>query len=294
MSPAPPTLTTPGEAPAEPVRALSPAAAFAAARIALAPWAWITSPRFYGLEHVPRERPFLLVGNHTLLGLLDVPLMLLGLWDARRVYVRPLGDHLHFHVPGWRDLLRLFGTVEGTPENCRELMRAGESILVFPGGGREVFKHRGEKYRLLWGDRVGFVRLAIEHGYPIVPFAAVGAEECFDILIDAGDVLRVLPPLRLLPRAEEIPPLVRGIGPSLVPRPERFYFHFGPPLETGHLRDLRDNVRICFTLRAQVQAAVEAGIAFLHCQRDRDPRRGLLTRLAGDVQSALGLGAAVA
>jgi 1-acyl-sn-glycerol-3-phosphate acyltransferase len=269
--------------------ALPPPAASAAARVALAPWAWLTAPRFYGLERVPTERPVLLVGNHTLLGVLDVPLMLLGLWDARGIAVRPLGDHLHFRIPGWRDLLRLFGTVEGTPENCRALMRGRESILVFPGGGREVFKHRGEKYRLLWGDRVGFARLAIEHGYPIVPFAAVGAEECFDIVLDADDVRRLLPPLRLLPRSDEIPPLVRGIGLSLVPRPERFYFHFGPPLETEHLRGLHDDARICLALREQVRAAVEAGIAFLQCQRERDPDRGLLTRVAHDLLGAITL-----
>jgi 1-acyl-sn-glycerol-3-phosphate acyltransferase len=266
--------------------AISPSMAFAAAKMALAPWAWITAPRFTGLDNVLADRPFLLVGNHTLLGLLDVPLMLLGLWEARGLTVRPLGDHIHFRIPGWRDLLALFGTVEGTPENCRALMRAGYSVLVFPGGGREVFKHRGEKYRLLWGDRMGFARLAIEHGYPIVPFAAVGAEECFDVVLDAGDLARFLPPLRLLPRADEIPPVVRGIGASLLPRPERFYFHFGVPIETRHLQGLQESVRICRTLREQVRASVEAGIAFLQCQRERDPDRGLLARIAHDVRGA--------
>jgi 1-acyl-sn-glycerol-3-phosphate acyltransferase len=261
--------------------------AIAAARVALAPWAWITAPRFFGLGNVPAERPFLLVGNHTLLGVLDVPLMLLGLWEARGLSVRPLGDHLHFRIPGWRDLLRLFGTVEGTPDNCRALMRTGQSILVFPGGGREVFKHKGEKYCLLWGDRMGFARLAIEHGYAIVPFAAVGAEECFDIVLDATDVTRLLPPLRLLPRANEIPPLVRGVGLSFLPHPERFYFHFGPAIETRHLRDFGDSVRICRTLREQVRAAIEAGIAFLQCERERDPGRRFLTRIAHDLRGAV-------
>jgi 1-acyl-sn-glycerol-3-phosphate acyltransferase len=272
-----------GDAPAA---AVSPAA-FAAARVALAPWAWITAPKFFGLGNVPADRPFVLVGNHTLFGLLDVPLMLLGLRQARGVSVRPLGDHLHFRIPGWRDLLGLFGTVEGTPDNCRALMRARQSILVFPGGAREVFKHRGEKYCLLWGDRMGFARLAIEERYPIVPFAAVGAEECFDIVLDAADAMRAFPPLRFLPRADEMPPLVHGIGPSLLPRPERFYFHFGPAIETGHLRGLEGRARICMTLREQVRAAVEAGIAYLQCERERDPRRGLLTRIGHDLRGTL-------
>jgi hypothetical protein len=41
--------------------------------------------------------------------------------------------------------------IDGTPENVRALVRAGDSIVVFPGGAREVFKRRGEKYTLLWG-----------------------------------------------------------------------------------------------------------------------------------------------
>jgi hypothetical protein len=41
------------------------------------------------------------------------------------------------------------------------------------------------------------------------------------------------------------------------------------------------------TLREQARAAVEAGIAYLQCERERDPRRGLLTRVAHDVRGAL-------
>jgi 1-acyl-sn-glycerol-3-phosphate acyltransferase len=254
------------------------AAAVAAARALLAPWRWLTAPRFYGLENVPADRPVLLVGNHTLMGVLDVPLMLLGLLEHRGVRARPLGDHIHFAIPGWRDLLRLFGTVEGTPENCRALMAAEESIVVFPGGGREVFKRKGEKYRLVWGNRLGFVRLAVEHGYPIVPFAAVGAEECYDILLDAGDVLRVAPWLARLPRIDELPPLVRGIGLSAIPRPERFYFAFGRAIETTSLAGRAGDERLCVALRDEVAAAIETGLAFLLGERERDPDRGVATR----------------
>jgi 1-acyl-sn-glycerol-3-phosphate acyltransferase len=114
----------------------------AAARVLLEPWRLLTSPLFFGVERVPTDQPFLLVGNHTLMGVLDIPLMLLGLHERTGVIVRSLGDHLHFQVPLWRDVLTRFGTVDGTRETCEALMRAGESILVFPGGGREVFKHK--------------------------------------------------------------------------------------------------------------------------------------------------------
>ena len=257
-------------------------AELAAAEFLLRPWEWLTAPKFYGLERVPTDRPFLLVGNHTLMGLLDVPLMVLGLYARRGIFVHSLGDHVHFRVPLWRDLLSRFGTVDGTPDNCRTLMRAGASILVFPGGGREVFKRKGERYQLLWKQRMGFARLAVEYGYAIVPFAAVGAEECYDILIDGDELLKTpLGPAieRLAPRADEIPPLVRGIGLSPLPRPERFYFHFGKAIETRPFTGRQEDETLCFAVREQVREAVERGIAFLLNERRRDPDRDFSSRL---------------
>jgi len=41
---------------------------------------------------------------HTLMGVLDVALMLLGLHEWTGIVVRPLGDHIHFQIRVWRDL----------------------------------------------------------------------------------------------------------------------------------------------------------------------------------------------
>jgi len=235
-----------------------------------------------GLEHVPTDRPILLAGNHTLLGVLDSPLLLIELHDRLKIYPWPLGDHVYFRIPGWRDMLERFGVVDGTRENVRALMRAGESIIVFPGGGREVFKHRDEKYRLIWGRRTGFARLAIEFGWPIVPFAAVGAEDVYDILLDADDLLatRLRPVIeRLAPRYDLIPPVVRGVGPTALPRLERFYFHFAAPVETRDLAGRDDDEDTCFAVRERVRQAVEDGIAHLLVEREHDPDRALLPRL---------------
>ncbi len=224
----------------------------------------------------------ILAGNHTLMGVLDVPLMILGLHEETGVFPRPLGDHLHFQIPLWADLLRAFGTVDGTRENCRGLMQAGESILVFPGGGREVFKKHGEQYKLMWGNRSGFARLAIEESFPIVPFSAVGAEDAFDILFDADDILASpVGPLveRLAPRVDVIPPVVRGVGLTNLPRPERFYFRFAPPVETADLKGSENDADACFALRERVRESIEVGITALLMERERDPDRHLAPRL---------------
>ncbi len=265
------------------------------ARLSLATWRWLTSPRVTGVENLPADRPALLVGNHTTLGVLDAPLLVLAVHEARGVFPRALGDHVHFRIPGWRTVLARFGVFDGTPGNVRALMGAGEWILLFPGGAREVFKRRDEKYTLLWGERTGFARLAIESGYPIVPFAAVGAEDMYDMILDADDLLASpIGPLlrRLAPGPDLVPPVVRGLGPTLLPRPQRFYFHFGEPVETRYLAGRQSDARICFAIRERVRRAVDESLRRLILERERDPDRALLSRVLaarGDGAGAAGI-----
>lgn len=153
-----------------------------AALRAMKPLRKVIKPKVYGIDNVPKRRA-LLVGNHNTLGVVDAPLLAAELWERGRI-VRSLGDHAHFRIPGWRDALTQMGVVEGTREITSELMRRGELVMVFPGGGREVNKRKNEQYKLVWKNRLGFARLAIQHGYPIVPFASVGAEHGIDIVLD--------------------------------------------------------------------------------------------------------------
>ncbi len=70
----------------------------------LGPLRLLTSPVAFGLRNVPRDRPCLFVGNHTLFSL-DAPLLIAELWAKRRIVIRALGDHVHFRIPLWRDVL---------------------------------------------------------------------------------------------------------------------------------------------------------------------------------------------
>jgi 1-acyl-sn-glycerol-3-phosphate acyltransferase len=248
---------------------------------ALDPLARVTQPAVDGIEHVP-DAGALLVGNHTIYGVLDVPFLLAELWRRRRIAVRSLGDHAHFGVPLWRDLLEAGGTVRGTRENTRELMRRGENILVFPGGSREVNKRRGERYRLIWKERIGFAKLAIEHGYhPIVPFAAVGGDDMLDVVVDEDNpVFAQFTKVVRRVTGWPLQPIVRGVGPTPIPRPQRLYFWFGEPIETDHLGGRDDDVA-ARALRDEVRRAVEGGIEHLLAVRDADPHRGLAARVLG-------------
>ena len=245
----------------------------------LEPVSRVTQPKLYGVEHLPADGS-LLVGNHTIYGFLDLPFMMAEIWKRRRLAVRGLGEHAHYAVPIWRDLLAVGGMVRGTRENVRALMRDRQTILVFPGGSREVNKRRGQQYQLLWRERVGFARLAIEHGYPIVPFAAVGADDMLDVIIDQntpiyGHLARLYERLIGFPT----PPIVRGVGLTPIPRPERLYFWFGDPIDTTRFGRRLDDTPAARALRDEVKQAILVGIQFQRDQRDQDPSREVLTRL---------------
>jgi 1-acyl-sn-glycerol-3-phosphate acyltransferase len=242
------------------------------------------SPRFWGLEHLDASRPLLLVANHSVYGVWEAAVFWLGVYVERGIALRTVSDHFHFRVPLWREVLTHYGGFDGTPANCARLLAAGERILVHPGGGREVAKRKGEKYRLMWKDRLGFIRLAIAHGCPIVAVAAVGGEDVFDIVLDADEVMGAVPPLAALVdwmglRRDLIVPLVRGIGPTPIPRPERLYFKLSAPIDTTAYGGDTKDLEACRALRRQVQRELQAGIEFLRWQQAVDPHRTLRGRL---------------
>ena len=247
----------------------------------LAPLQRICQPKIHGLENLPTEG-CLLVGNHTIYGFLDLPFMMAEVWNRRRLVIRGLGEHAHYAVPVWRDLLAACGMVRGTRDNVRALMGDRQTILVFPGGAREVNKRRGQQYQLLWRERIGFARLAIEQGYPVVPFAAVGADDMLDVVVDRntpiyGQLAGLYEKLLGIPA----PPVVRGVGPTPIPRLERLYFWFGEPVDSARFGSRFDDTEAARALRDQVRQAILVGIQSLRDERDQDPHRSLLSRLRG-------------
>ena len=249
---------------------------------------WYFTPEFHHLDRVSANRPTLFVGNHSVFGVLDVMLFADGLFRERGVSLRLLADRNHFKFPLWRDLVVLQGAVLGDRANCAALMRRGEHILVFPGGAREVFKHKGEAYRLIWKERYGFVRLAIEHGYTITPYATVGAEDAYDVLLDSSDYMQT--PLgralkasgladRYLRGGDEFPPVVRGLGLTVIPRPEKLYFSIGKPIDMARYRDHADDPAVLRRARERVARAVARLITELREHRAQDTGPGPLRRL---------------
>ncbi len=244
-------------------------------------------PHFFGMDNIDPEQGSLWVGNHPLFAI-DYPLMAVEVYEKKGILLRALGDHWHFKIPVWGRLVSTIGAVDGTPANCSELMNTGEHIVVFPGGGREAFgKRKGEEHQLVWKKRMGFARMAIKHGYPIIPFASKGADNVYNILLDGKDVM-ASPLGRLFDATgitkffrggDMIPPIVRGVGPTLIPKPERFYFAFGEPIHTRRFNGEYQDQDALVELRKEVEDALLTQIKILLFILDQDQDQSYWRRL---------------
>jgi 1-acyl-sn-glycerol-3-phosphate acyltransferase len=240
---------------------------------------WYFTPEIHGLENLDNDKPALYVSNHTLLGITDGPLYIPALYEKKDIYLRVLVDEMHEGIPVLRSILSDYGAVVGSRENCRKLMEQKQHILVFPGGTNEICKKKGDEYKLIWKERYGFARLTIENGYPIIPVSGLGGDELYDILIDKEEIMnsRLGEWLKdsgiaekYFKDGEHIPPLVRGIGPTLIPRPKKIYYMFGEPISTEiyNQKPTPENLK---DLRKRAELAIYDGITNLRIIRAKEP-----------------------
>jgi len=88
-----------------------------------------------------------------------------------------LAHDLVFKVPGLRTLVQQYGTVPASPENMARALEEDAALLVYPGGDEDSFRPSWETGDVNFAGRAGFVRLALEHGVPVVPIVALGGQE---------------------------------------------------------------------------------------------------------------------
>lgn len=131
-------------------------------------------------DNIPREGGALLVGNHGYWGIDALPLALLLTLQTGRT-PRFLGERSLWKVPGTKGLWDALGIVRGEPELAVRLLEEDELVCVYPGGVDDAFKLSSEAYTLKWKERAGFARVAMRAKAPIVPIAAVGIDELFEV-----------------------------------------------------------------------------------------------------------------
>jgi len=243
-------------------------------------------PHFVGLEKLP-SGPALFVANHSLLALDAFTFHLLMHYDYRR-FLRPLADRTLFSNPYYAQTVIPLGAVDGQPDVVRALMDAGKDILLYPGGTREAVKPPERRYQVDWGERYGFIRLAAEKGYTIVPFASVGPDEYYDQYLTSSELqtsqlLYLLRQFGLMPpdvREDLIPPLPAGMLGSPLPKPKTTFFGFCPPVSLAAYKDKTPTPRQQKRIRQGIEDAIALEIKELLLLRERNRHKdGLLRRI---------------
>jgi len=147
-----------------------------------------------GLEHVPAGRA-LLVGNHSG-GVMSPDMFALMLaWWRHFGADEPaygLAHDLPFLIPGFGTLMSKAGAVKASQANAMELLRRDAKVLVYPGGDIDAYRPWSRRNEIVFGDRVGFIRLALRTGAPIVPVVAAGSHDALRILTDGRGIARML------------------------------------------------------------------------------------------------------
>lgn len=156
-------------------------------------------------------------------------------------------------------------------------MRHDETILVFPGGGREIAKFKGEEYALRWQGRSGFARVSVANGYPIVPVGLIGGDDVYRSWTTRDSAYAKFSAAlsrRLNGRPDMAMPLLRGIGPTLIPRPQRMYLRFGAPIDTTTPLGV-ENEQWVDIVKERTRRQLETILSELLRLREKDPYRGL-------------------
>ena len=209
----------------------------------------------FGVEHIPTSGRVLFIANHS--GQLPYDGLVIGsacfLEPPQPRLVRSMIEHFVPTVPFASYLLARWGQIIGTPENCRRLLEDDEAILVFPEGARGISKPFSRRYQLeAFG--LGFMRLALQTGTPIVPVAVIGAEE-------QAPAVNVKPLARLF-GAPSFPVVPYPPFVPLVPLPVKYRLYFGEPMTfTGDPDDdddvLEEKVR---SVKHRIESMLHLGL----------------------------------
>jgi 1-acyl-sn-glycerol-3-phosphate acyltransferase len=210
-----------------------------------------------GLEKIPEEGPVLLVGNHsggTMIA--DTFVFAQAFYDhfgpTRAFY--QLAHDLVFKLPGLRTLVQRYGTVPASPDNMTQALERDAALLVYPGGDQETFRPTWESDRIDFARRMGFVRLALKHGVPVIPIVAIGGQETGLFLGRGRRLARGLGLDRLM-RLTVLPPVIGppfGLSlldlPLRIPIPAKISIRVLKPIDLrtrlGHHPDVEEGYRL--------------------------------------------------
>lgn len=205
--------------------------------------------RIYGLDHIPLQGRALIVVNHSF-ATYDILLLAAAIMKYTNRVPRSLGDRLLFKLPILSKWVQEMGIVEGTMHSARPLLEKEQLTLVAPGGMREALRPTTERYQLRWAKRRGFCRLALQTQSPIILAACPGADDLYTVYSNKLT--------KLAYQSLKFPlPIIRGWGPTLLPRPVQLTHVLSKPIVPKPLAGETPLESEVTHLHKQVQDAME-------------------------------------
>ena len=191
-----------------------------------------------GLERIP-QGSCLYVGNHSS-GLLtpDSYIFFGAAYEKFGLDGMPFGlaHEVVLRLPGFHQLFSKLGAIRASKENAAKIFASGGKIMVYPGGDVENMRPWRDRNRIVFANRRGYIRLALEHNVPIVPVVSAGAHETFMILHNFPKLAKTLRldkifRLKVAPLTLSIPwGLTFGVLPFYIPYPTRILMEVLEPI----------------------------------------------------------------
>lgn len=232
---------------------------------------WFEGRGFYpvhaeGFEHIP-DSPAMLVSNHSGGSTVLDCMGLAYAWYRHFSAQRPLHFMAHEILLSTRLTGPFFDEI-GVLRTSRclaheVLTERARDMIVMPGGDRDTWRPWRERHRVRFSGHVGYARMAIQTGVPVVPLAHAGPHDTLMVLTDGARIARRLR-LHDLFRIDVFPihvslPWGVGIGPwPHLPFPTTLRYRIGAPIPLPCARDPDPPLELVQRYDRQVRAALQA------------------------------------
>lgn len=174
--------------------------------------------KIHGKENIDPNKAYMVISNHT--GQIPIDALLICTAFATELekprVLRPLVERFLNSLPFFGKWSVEGGAVLGDRNNCLNLLKRNESILVFPEGVTGIAKSPKNYYQLKPFTR-GFYRMALTANVEILPICVVGAEDFYPFVFHFRSLAKIL----------NFPAL--PISPNLVPLPSPIDIYIGKP-----------------------------------------------------------------
>lgn len=130
-----------------------------------------------GLEHLPKDGPALIIYYHGAIPI-DMYYFVARVQLKLDRLIYTVGDRFLFKLPGWKIIAQALKVSPGTVKSCTETLNRGNLLAISPGGVYEA-QFGNSNYELLWQNRMGFAKVAIESKAPIIPMFTENLREGF-------------------------------------------------------------------------------------------------------------------